>query len=216
MSQHLGKQEKYWDKETQGFDSIYSHSKSRFSNWLDAMFRWDMYARFDYTMDSVAPIEGRSFLDVGCGTGLYVLEFARRGARRVVGIDISEKMLEIARQRVFEEHLNERCEFLRTDLLQYQPDAKFDVCVGIGLFDYIRKPLPVLTKMQEVVEDRIIISLPRFWTWRAPVRKVRLALRGCDVFFYTEGHINSLLKDAGFRRYTAETVGQLYCITAYV
>jgi cyclopropane fatty-acyl-phospholipid synthase-like methyltransferase len=216
MSQDLGRQKGYWDKEVQGFDSIYSHSKSRFKNWLDAMFRWDMYARFDYTMQSAAPIQGRSFLDVGCGTGLYVLGFARRGAHRVVGIDISEKMLEISRQRVVEEHLDERCQFLRTDLLQYQPDAKFDVCIGIGLFDYIRKPLPVLTKMQQVVQDRIIISLPRFWTWRAPVRKVRLALKGCDVFFYTKNQIDSLLKQAGFRRYTVDKVGQLYCITAYV
>jgi ubiquinone/menaquinone biosynthesis C-methylase UbiE len=167
-------------------------------------------------MRNSIPIQGRTFLDVGCGAGHYSLEFANKGAQKVVGIDISEKMLDICHRRASELQLNDRCQFLQTDLLEYQPDTKFDVCIGIGLFDYIREPLPVLTKMGEVVQDRIIISLPKFWTWRALVRKVRLTLKGCDVFFYTKEQIDRLLKQAAFKRYTIEEIGQLYCITAYV
>lgn len=216
MNQDLLRQKDYWDREVDDLDSIYARSKSRFSNWIDATFRWDMYARFDYTMENAEPIQGRSFLDVGCGTGRYALEFARRGARRVVGIDIAENMLAVCEKRAREAHLDDRCAFLRTDLTQYTPDEPFDVCIGIGLFDYIREPLPVLSKMREVVTDRAIMSLPRFWTWRAPVRRARLALRGCDVYFYTTGRIDALLKQAGFKRYTLKQVGQLYCVTAFV
>ena len=216
MRQDLAKQENYWDREVDDFDSIYARSKSRFSNWIDATFRWDMYARFDYTMENAEPIQGRSFLDVGCGTGRYALEFARRGARRVVGIDIAENMLAVCETRAREEHLDERCSFVHTDLTQYQPDAQFDVCSGIGLFDYIREPLPVMTKMRQVVTDRAIMCLPRFWTWRAPVRRARLALRGCDVYFYTKERIDGLLEQAGFKRYVLKQVGQLYCVTAFV
>ncbi len=216
MNQDLLKQKDYWDHQVNDFDSIYARSKSRFDNWIDATFRWDMYARFDYTMENAEPIHGRTILDVGCGTGRYALEFARRGARRVVGIDIAEKMLAVCEQRAREEHLDDRCVFVHTDLTKYQPDEKFDVCIGIGLFDYIREPLPVLIKMREVVTDRAIISLPRFWTWRAPVRRARLALRGCDVYFYTKEHIDALLRQAGFKKYTLKQVGQLYCVTAFV
>ncbi len=216
MSQDLNRQEKYWDEKSRQFDAIYGHDKGAFSNWLDKVFRWDMYARYEYTMKNVAPIEGRSFLDVGCGTGRYALELARRGASRVVGIDISQKMLELARQRMSEERLDDRCRFEQFDLLHYQPGELFDVCIGIGLFDYIREPLPVLTRMRQVVKDRIVISVPRFWTWRAPVRKARLGMKGCDVFFYTKSNIRGLLKDAGFAKHTMEKIGQLYCITAYV
>lgn len=216
MPQDLAKQENYWDREVSDFDSIYARSKSRFDNWIDATFRWDMYARFDYTMENSEPIQGRIFLDVGCGTGRYALEFARRGARRVVGIDIAEKMLAVCKQRAREEQLLDRCAFVHTDLTQYEPEAQFDVCIGIGLFDYIREPLPVLTKMREVISDRAIMSFPRFWTWRAPVRKARLALRQCDVFFYTKERIDALLKQAGFKRYSLQQVGQLYCVTAHV
>ena len=216
MNQDLLNQKDYWDGQVSDFDSIYAHNKSRFDNWIDATFRWDIYARYDYAMEHSEPIQGRAFLDVGCATGRYALEFARRGASRVVGIDISEKMLTVCNQRARLEHLEDRCAFVHTDLTQYQPDAQFDVCTGIGLFDYIRDAGPVLSKMRNVVSDRAIMSFPRFWTWRAPIRKVRLALRQCDVYFYTQEHIDALLKQAGFKRYELKQVGQLYCVVAFV
>lgn len=216
MSQDLVKQKEYWDREVTELDSIYSHGKSKFSNWVDATFRWDMYARYEYTMQQAQPLEGRSFLDVGCGTGRYALEFARRGARQVTGIDIAANMVQVCEARARELGLSSQCRFVVSDLLAFEPASPFDVSIGIGLFDYIREPLPVLAKMRAVTRDRAIASLPRFWTWRAPVRRVRLALRGCPVFFYTEGRIDRLVREAGFKRYELKQVGQLYCVTAYV
>jgi hypothetical protein len=60
------------------------------------------------------------------------------------------------------------------------------------------------------------MSFPRRWTWRAPVRKARLGLKRCDVYFYTTRDIEALLRKAGFARHTVEKVGQLYCVTAFV
>ncbi len=37
-------------------------------------------------------------LDLGCGYGHNCVDFVRRGARHVVGVDISEKMLEVAKR----------------------------------------------------------------------------------------------------------------------
>jgi ubiquinone/menaquinone biosynthesis C-methylase UbiE len=216
MSNELHRQRDYWDREVAEFDSIYSHGKGKLDNWIDATFRWDMYARFQYTLKHADPIPGKAILDVGCGTGRYALEFARRGAGRVVGIDIAERMVKVSTERATAEHLDNRCSFAQSDLIAYQPNAMFDICIGIGLFDYIREPLPVLAKMRQVVTDRAIVSLPRFWTWRAPVRKVRLALKGCDVHFYRKEQIDALLHQAGFARYELEQVGQLYCVTAFV
>ena len=216
MNKELVQQRRYWDNEVNGFDAIYSHRKSRVSNWLDAKFRWDMYARFDYTMNQSEPIKGRSFLDVGCGTGGYSLEFLRRGAQRVVGRDISGRMIAVCQERAKAEHQEARYRFIVSDLLQYEPDTLFDICIGIGLFDYIREPQIVLSKMRKVVRDKAIMTFPRFWTWRAPVRKMRLALCGCAAFFYTKERIDVLLRRAGFNHYRMDQVGQLYCVTASV
>jgi SAM-dependent methyltransferase len=215
MTGTLFDQEAYWNSEVGAFDAIYSHRKSRFENWLDRTFRWDMYARFDYTMAHAEPIAGRTFLDVGSGTGRYAIEFARRGARQVVGLDVSQEMIRESDRRARDANVSDRCLFSRSDLLAYQQAAQFDVCIGIGLFDYIREPLPVLAKMRSVITDRAVISLPLQWTWRAPVRKMRLGLRGCDVFFYSLERVTELLQQAGFRRHEVERVGQLYCVTAF-
>ncbi|NOY22050.1 MAG: methyltransferase domain-containing protein [Acidobacteria bacterium] len=214
MDKDLIKQKNFWSQESENFDAIYSRHKGWFGNWLNQTFRWDMYERFQFTMKHAMPIEGRTFLDVGCGTGRYSLELARKGASKVIGIDISERMIEICRERAQKENLDSCCQFLQTDLLEYQPDEKFDICIGIGLFDYIRNPLPVLTKMRELSRVGVIMSFPRFWTWRAPVRKLRLFFKGCDVFFYTHQKVNGLLQKAGFADITNDKIGQLYCTIA--
>lgn len=53
-------------------------------------------------------LSGRSILDLGCGCGDHCAEFIRRGASRVVGVDISEKMLAAAK----EENGHPRIEYL--------------------------------------------------------------------------------------------------------
>lgn len=216
MNNEIQAQRNFWNSEADAFQRIYTHRKSKFSNVLDQVFRKDMYERFTFTIANCEPIEGRSFLDVGCGNALYSLELARKGAARVLGIDISEVMIGLCRQASDDENLSDRCSFLQTDLLDYTPESKFDVSFGIGLFDYISNPLPVLKKMREVSSDKVIGSFPRLWTWRAPVRKARLAAKGCDCFFYSKPRLEKLLKDAGFSRWRIETVGKLYCVVAYV
>ena len=51
----------------------------------------------------LAPAAGQSILDVGTGTGRAALLLARSGAH-VTGVDASEEMLQIARQRAAQEH----------------------------------------------------------------------------------------------------------------
>jgi cyclopropane fatty-acyl-phospholipid synthase-like methyltransferase len=182
---------------------------------LDSVFRKDMYDRYVFTIKNCEPIQGRTFLDVGCGNGLYSLELARKGAKKVVGIDIAEVMIGLCKDAAEKEHLDDRCLFEQTDLLEYEGKSKFDVSFGIGLFDYISDPLPVLKKMRELSTDKAIMAFPRFWTWRAPIRKVRLNSRGCDVYFYTKERIKELMDQAGFKRHEVHKVGKLHCVIAY-
>lgn len=216
MNDNLVKQEVFWDKELSKFDSIYSHKKGKLSNLLDSILRWDMYARFEYTMEHSQPIKDRTFLDVGCGTGRYSIQLAKQGATRVTGLDIAEKMVTTCRERALAEDLNDRCSFFKSDLMEFQVKEKFDVCLGIGLFDYIKDPLPVVRRMRESVRDSVIMTFPRRWTWRAPLRKARLALKGCDVYFYTRPMLDRLLGNSGFGEYKIKKVGKLYCVTAFV
>jgi 2-polyprenyl-3-methyl-5-hydroxy-6-metoxy-1,4-benzoquinol methylase len=215
LNNEIQAQRTFWNSEADAFQRIYTHRKSRFANTLDQIFRKDMYERFTFTIANCEPIKGRNFLDVGCGNGLYSLELARKGAGQVTGIDIAEVMIDLCRRSSEEQGFSDRCTFIQTDLLDYKPESTFDVSFGIGLFDYIRNPLPVLKRMREVSTDKAIMAFPRLWTWRAPVRKVRLARKGCDVFFYSKAKIEKLLRDAGFSRQEIVKVGKLYCVVAY-
>jgi ubiquinone/menaquinone biosynthesis C-methylase UbiE len=214
MKNEIEVQRSFWNSEADAFERIYSHEKSKLSTALDQLFRKDMYERFVFTIENCKPVEGRRFLDVGCGNGLYSVELGKKGAARVVGLDISPVMIERCLQSALKEGLADCVSFIQTDLLEYEPDSSFDVSYGIGLFDYISDPLPVLRKMREVTRDKVILAFPRLWTWRAPVRKVRLTMKGCPVFFYSKSKINRLMQDAGFANWEVTRVGKLHCVVA--
>lgn len=59
-------------------------------------------------------LHGQAVLDVGCGSGRYMLHALQRGAARVIGVDLSPEMLERA----------------ATELAALQPDAEVDLVQG--------------------------------------------------------------------------------------
>lgn len=59
----------------------------------------------DYLVEALRLDSSMSILDVGCGPGRHVLEFARRGFR-VTGVDVSTTFIDIGRKRALEEGLD--------------------------------------------------------------------------------------------------------------
>jgi SAM-dependent methyltransferase len=74
--------------------------------------------------------EGMYVLDVGCGAGVTPCSIARRYGCRVVGVDISEKMVERSRERARREGMAGRVEFRVADAqdLPFEDDL-FDAVV---------------------------------------------------------------------------------------
>jgi ubiquinone/menaquinone biosynthesis C-methylase UbiE len=59
------------------------------------------YNEMPATLSLLKNVKGKKILDLGCGTGIYAKILKRRGAI-VSGIDLSSKMIEIAKQNVKE------------------------------------------------------------------------------------------------------------------
>jgi ubiquinone/menaquinone biosynthesis C-methylase UbiE len=213
-SHEIRSQKVFWNAACESFDAIYTGEKPKLRIALDKLFRKDMYERFEYTIHHSEPIRNRTFLDVGCGTGRYSIALAKRGARQVTGLDIAENMVQASRDNANAHGIEKKCEFFLSDILRYHPDNKFDVTIGIGLFDYVREPIPVLRKMRQLTRDKVVLSFPRRNTWRAPIRKLRLGLLDCPVYFYTRLQLQSLMKTADFNYLRIDKVGKLFCVVA--
>jgi len=59
--------------------------------------------------------QNKIVLDYGCGNGIHSIFLAKSGAEKVIGIDLSEKSLAIARERVKRERLEGKIEFISMD-----------------------------------------------------------------------------------------------------
>jgi toxoflavin synthase len=75
-----------------------------------------------------------SILDLACGTGYYAKELRRRGAERVVGVDVSEAMIRATRAQEYREPL--RIEYVHGDAGALERLGEFDVVTGIHLLHY--------------------------------------------------------------------------------
>ena len=96
-------------------------------------------------------VPGERVLDIGAGSGFVALDMAGpvgpTGA--ILGIDVSESMLGLARARCAEKPW---VKFEIGDATQLQiPDAAFDVAVSVQVFEYIRDIDLALTEMHRVL-----------------------------------------------------------------
>ena len=79
-------------------------------------------------------LEGKRVLDLGCGYGEHCKMFVARGAERVVGIDISHKMLDVAQR----ENSDPKIEYVNMPIEEISRiDTCFDVVVSSLAFHYI-------------------------------------------------------------------------------
>lgn len=189
----------YFDKAVSDFDAIYE-GKGPFGRWVDRHFRRDMYERQRLTFETCGNVDGQAVLDIGCGSGRYSIEFARRRAARVIGVDFAANMLAAARSYAEAQGVSDRCEFILGDFLQVDFGQRFDVCAAIGVFDYIAQPRPFLEKMRALSNKWLIMSFPSISMIRTPIRKIRYWIKNCPVYLYDREAIVRLTDGLGDRR----------------
>jgi SAM-dependent methyltransferase len=186
------------------FDDLYEDERLAVRLLRPGLFR-----RRRLAVETVSAMQAPSVLDVGCGSGRigeFVLE---AGASRYLGIDFSEPMIDLARQRL--ERFSERTELRVADFLEAEIDGRFDVVLALGLFDYLPEPHRFARRMFELCGDggAVVGSFPT-WSWlKGPVRKVRYEWIGdCPIFNYTRRELELMFGAAGFSRVELLTPGR--------
>ena len=205
----------YWNQVAHDFDAIYTGEKSPIGQVLDKWFRSDMYKRFDWVIQQAGEVQGTRICDIGCGSGRFVSALAKKGAAQVTGIDVAPEMLKLAHELVTQEGVQDICQLVRADVLDWDTKEQFDLTLAIGVWDYISDPVPRLRVIRSLTRQKFLSTWPCFWTWRMPIRKLRLSLLGCPVYFYRRPQILGYLEEAGFRIHSCQVVGKLFCIEAH-
>ena len=187
-----------FEREAESFDAIYRVERSVVARWTDRLLRKAIFERYEVTFTEAGDVAGKVVLDVGCGSGVYSVDFARRGARRVVGIDFSEGMLALARKEAVERGVGDVCEFRHEDFMEAAFDETFDVSIAMGVFDYLAAPAPFLARMTALTTGRLIASFPGHSLLREPLRRERYRLAGKgEVTFYSRADVERTADAAG-------------------
>jgi len=94
--------------------------------------------RLDW-IDGLAPLAGKSALDIGCGGGILAEAMARRGAR-VKGIDLSDKALKVAQLHSLESRVAVDYEAVSAEDLAERSPAAYDVVTCMELLEHVPDP----------------------------------------------------------------------------
>jgi SAM-dependent methyltransferase len=93
-------------------------------------------------------------LDIGCGNGALTCDVAKK-AKRVVGIDLNENSISLARQRYSKENIEYVCGNVLNDL----PDERFDVIILSNVLEHIDERVEFLKQLREMA-PKLLIRVP--------------------------------------------------------
>lgn len=108
--------------------------------------------------EAVRHAAGRDVLDVGCNTGYGTIRFVPV-ARRVVGVDVSPRAIDAARQRA----VDGRPEFVLGSGFELPlGDAEFDLVTSFQVLEHVPDPLAFLANLARVTRPggQIILATP--------------------------------------------------------
>ena len=110
---------------------------------------------------------GKRVLEIGCGIGTDTINFARHGAQ-VTAVDLTEKSLEVARQRAKVFGLEDRIRFIQANaeqLSDYVAVEPYDLVYSFGVIHHTPNP------------ERVLEQIRKYTGKQSAIRKAKLGPR---------------------------------------
>ncbi len=126
-------------------------------------------------------LEGARVLEVGCGRGATLLEFAKRGAI-VTGIDYAESALTFCnslKERVLQNGNLRLPEFILGDARSLPfHEEKFDIVYSVGLLEHFEDPRAILAEQCRVLKrgGYLILQVPQKYSVYTLLKKALMAV----------------------------------------
>lgn len=106
-------------------------------------------------------LQGRRFLDIGCGSGLSLLAALRLGAREVVGFDIDENSVEASRRCLRRFAPGADWHVLRASVFDLDPErhGRYDVVHSWGVLHHTGDLWQALARAASLVSERGLLAI---------------------------------------------------------
>jgi len=91
----------------------------------------------DYYFEN-SEIEGKKILDAGARVGDYSIQLLNKGAKKVVGVDLSTECIRFANEKYSK---NKKLEFYQGDIINLKrfKDNEFDIVICVGTIFYLKE-----------------------------------------------------------------------------
>lgn len=148
------------------YEKFFDEDYMRFHLCGGASFAERAPAECDFIVQALGLSEGARVLDLCCGQGRHAVELARRGFS-VVGADLSQYLLELARKAAGDAGVSVR--FERCDMRALPWTDEFDAAINMftsfGYFDSDEENEKVLRAVHKALHPggRVVFDLPSLW-----------------------------------------------------
>ncbi|MFR8010736.1 MAG: class I SAM-dependent methyltransferase [Clostridia bacterium] len=148
-------------------ENVFNHFYQDYDAWYEtASGRFVDRVETDALLGLLNPRPGMEVLEVGCGTGNYLLKLAGAGCR-ITGIDIAPHMLEQARAKLTRHGISAALSIMNGKSLSFT-DGIFDAAYSMAAFEFIDDIETVYREMRRVVRpggDIVIGTIQRGSSW---------------------------------------------------
>lgn len=152
---------------------------------------------------SLPELGGRSVLDVGCNAGYFSVACKRRGAARVLGIDVSQgsDCDFVAQARFAAAELGLEIEYRDQDFFDLK-DERFDVVLFLGVLYHLEDPIRAFDRLAGLTSGLLVIESFISRRRGAAVEFHRLGTQGdgSTRWVPSADYIEERLMDVGFER----------------
>jgi SAM-dependent methyltransferase len=183
-----GRVREHFRRKAFSFDRLYDEEHA-----LQRVLRPGLFNRREFALEVARRYDAPRVLDVGGGSGRIGELMLEQGASRYVDVDLSDTMLDLARERL--QRFGDKVILIQDDFLGARVPGEYEVVLALGYFDYIENAPAHVRQMHELAAPggSVVASFPR-WTWtKGPVRKLRYeVINNCPIFDYTRDGLMQL------------------------
>ncbi|HVO64271.1 MAG TPA: cyclopropane-fatty-acyl-phospholipid synthase family protein [Terriglobales bacterium] len=176
--------------------------------------------KLDYICRKLRLRPGDRLLDIGCGWGGLIIHAATHYGAECLGITLSEPQADVARQRIREAEISERCAVEVCDYRDLRPQRQFDKMASVGMFEHVgeaRLPDYFQRAWQLLLPGGVFLNhgIARSAMYRAAKPSFT------DIYVFPDGElvpINTTLRiaeDAGFEVRDLESLREHYVLTLH-